>query len=242
MIPSSRRSFLVCLAASCCPATTPATNAPKPRSAVIVVDMQADFTEAHQGSLAVAGTDVAYLKAVAKATAQLKAAGHLIYATQDWHPADHVSFHSNHKDHKPFDVIKLRGNDQVLWPPHCIQKSKGAAILLDPSLFTGIVQKGKDQRFDSYSGFKDDGGSRTEMEAVLRKAGVTEIIVYGVATDYCVRATALDAAAAGFQVTMVQSLCRGVAPESIRKAIADLKSAGVTVTDSLPASALQQKR
>ena len=80
------------------------------------------------------------------------------------------------------------------------------------------------------------------MEATLRKAGVTDVIVYGVATDYCVRATALDAAAAGFKVTMVESLSRGVAPESIKKAIADLKAAGVTVTDSLPSAALQPKR
>jgi len=239
---SSRRPFLAGLAAACCPNLSKAMNPPKSRSAVIVVDIQGDFTEAHQGSLAVAGTDAAYLKAVADATAQLKAAGSLIYATQDWHPADHISFFSNHKDHKPFDVIKLRGNDQVLWPPHCIQKSKGAEILLDASLFTGIVQKGKDQRYDSYSGFKDDGGAKTEMETTLRKAGVTDVIVYGVATDYCVRATALDAAAAGFKVTMVESLSRGVAPESIRKAIADLKAAGVTVTPSLPAAATQPKR
>jgi len=239
---SSRRPLLLGLAAACCPSFSPAKDTPRSRSAVIVVDLQGDFTEAHKGSLAVAGTDAAYLKTVAAATAQLKAAGHLIFATQDWHPADHVSFCSNHKNHKPFDVIKLRGRDQVLWPAHCIQNSKGAEILLDASLFTGIVQKGKDQRYDSYSGFKDDGGSSTEMEAILRKAGVTEVIVYGVATDYCVRATALDAAAAGFKVTMVESLSRGVAPESIKSAIADLKAAGITVTDSLPAAATQPKR
>jgi len=209
-------------------------DASKGRSAVIVVDIQADFTEAHQGSLAVAGTDKAYLKAVVKATEKLKAAGHLIFATQDWHPADHVSFVSNHQGRQAFEVIKIEGRDQVLWPAHCIQETKGAEMLLDPRLFTKVVKKGKDRRFDSYSGFQDDGGARTEMESVLREAGVREVIVYGVATDYCVRATALDAATAGFKVTMVRGLSRGVAADSTKKALADLKSAGVTVVESLP--------
>lgn len=229
----TRRTFLSGLAAISLPPLF-GEEARRGRSAVIVVDIQGDFTEARKGSLAVAGTDEAYLRDVAEATAKFKAAGHLIFATQDWHPADHVSFVTNHKGRKPFEVIKINGRDQVLWPPHCIQNTKGAEILLDAGLFTKVVRKGKDRRFDSYSGFKDDGGARTEKESLLREAGVREVVVYGVATDFCVRATALDAATAGFKVTMVRELSRGVAPDSVEKALADLRAAGVSVVDSLP--------
>ena len=241
---TSRRSLLSSLTllplvsqiTSAAPPPTP--QAPAPKTAVIVVDIQADFTEAHKGSLAVPGTDATYLAAVAAATTSLKAAGLPIYATQDWHPANHISFFSNHKDRKPFESISLNGRTQVLWPPHCIRKSQGANLLLDRNLFSAVVQKGKNKRYDSYSGFKDDGGSSTRMESLLRKADISHVIVYGVATDYCVRATALDAAAAGFHVTMIKDLSRGVAPDSTTKALADLTSKGVRVvpklSDALP--------
>jgi nicotinamidase/pyrazinamidase len=236
---TSRRSLLssltlLPLVSQITSATPPPTpQAPAPKTAVIVVDIQGDFTEAHKGSLAVPGTDATYLAAVAAATASLKAAGLPIYATQDWHPANHISFFSNHKDRKPFESISLNGRTQVLWPPHCIRKSQGANLLLDRNLFSAVVQKGKDKRYDSYSGFKDDGGSSTRMESLLRKADISHVIVYGVATDYCVRATALDAAAAGFHVTMIKDLSRGVAPDSTTKALADLKSKGVRVVSKL---------
>ena len=236
---TSRRSLLSSLTllplvsqiTSAAPPPTP--QAPAPKTAVIVVDIQADFTEAHKGSLAVPGTDATYLAAVAAATTSLKAAGLPIYATQDWHPANHISFFSNHKDRKPFESISLNGRTQVLWPPHCIRKSQGANLLLDRNLFSAVVQKGKNKRYDSYSGFKDDGGSSTRMESLLRKADISHVIVYGVATDYCVRATALDAAAAGFHVTMIKDLSRGVAPDSTTQALADLTSKGVRVVPKL---------
>ena len=125
--------------------------------AIIVVDLQADFTKAKKGSLAVEGTDDAYVTSVADATAKLKAAGFPIYATQDWHPATHASFFTNHQGKKPFDMITLHGKDQILWPPHCVQNTPGAQILLDTKLFNATVKKGMDARYDSYSGFQDDG-------------------------------------------------------------------------------------
>ena len=202
--------------------------------AVIVVDVQADFTTAKKGSLAVAGSDEAYLKQVAKATKELKAAGLPVYATQDWHPKDHMSFASNQKGKKPFQTMKLSdGRVQVLWPDHCVQNTKGSKILLDKSLFTAVVQKGKDPKYDSYSGFKDDGGAKTEMDAILKKAGVKTVVVYGIATDYCVKATAMDAMAAGFKVIVVQDLCRGVAPKTSEAAWADMKKAGIKLMPSL---------
>jgi nicotinamidase/pyrazinamidase len=200
---------------------------------VIVVDVQGDFTKFKSGSLAVEGTDEAYIKAVEENTKKLKAAGFPIYATQDWHPKNHASFFTNHPGKKAFDVIKLHGRDQVLWPPHCVQNTPGAEILMDKKLFKAIVKKGMDPQFDSYSGFQDDGGKKTEMDKILKKDKIKKVIVYGIATDYCVRATALDAVAAGYQVVMIKNLSRGVAPDTSQKAIDEMKAKGVVILDDL---------
>jgi len=200
---------------------------------IIVVDVQGDFTKLKNGSLAVEGTDEAYIKAVDENTKKLKAAGFPVYATQDWHPANHTSFFTNHKGKKAFDVIKLHGKDQVLWPPHCVQKTAGAEILLDNKLFKAVVKKGMDSQYDSYSGFQDDGGKKTEMDGILKKNGIKKVVVYGIATDYCVRATAMDAAAAGYKVIMIKNLSRGVAPETSQKAIDEMKAKGVVIFDDL---------
>ena len=201
--------------------------------AVIVVDLQGDFTTMKKGSLAVNGTDKAFVDKVAKATDTLSKKGHPVYATQDWHPKDHVSFFSNHEGKKPFEAIKIEERTQVLWPPHCVQDTEGAKILLDKKLFKAVVQKGKDKKYDSYSGFQDDGGAKTEMNATLKKDGIKEVIVYGIATDYCVKATAIDAAKAGYKVTVIEELCKGVAPDTTAKAIKEMKDQGVTVKTSL---------
>jgi len=91
----------------------------------------------------------------------------------------------------------FEGKGQVLWLPHCVQKTPGAEILLDKKLFTAVVKKGMDSKYDSYSGFHDDGGKKTDMDRLLKKEKNNKVVVYGIATDYCVRATALDAVAAG---------------------------------------------
>ncbi len=200
---------------------------------VIVVDVQGDFTKFKNGSLAVEGTDEAYVKAVEENTKKLKAAGYPIFATQDWHPANHASFFTNHKGKKAFEVIKLHGKDQVLWPPHCVQKTPGAEILLDSKLFKAVVKKGMDPQYDSYSGFQDDGGKKTGMDKILKQDKIKKLVVYGIATDYCVRATAIDAAAAGYKVIMIKNLSRGVAPDTSQKAIDEMKAKGVVVLDDL---------
>jgi nicotinamidase/pyrazinamidase len=200
---------------------------------VIVVDVQGDFTKFKNGSLAVEGTDAAYIKMVDEATKKFKAAGYPIYATQDWHPANHASFFTNHQGKKPFDVIKLHGRDQVLWPPHCVQKTAGAEILLDEALFKAVIKKGMDANYDSYSGFKDDGGKKTKMDQTLKKDGIHKLVVYGIATDYCVHATAVDGAAAGYKVIMINSLSRGVASDTSKKAIEDMKAKGILVLDEI---------
>ena len=200
---------------------------------VIVVDVQGDFTKFKNGSLAVEGTDEAYLKEVEKNTKKLKAAGFPIYATQDWHPNNHASFFTNHPGKKAFDVIKLNNRDQVLWPPHCVQQTPGAEILLDRELFKAVVKKGMDSQFDSYSGFQDDGGKKTEMDKILKKDKIKKIVIYGIATDYCVRATALDAIAAGYQVIVIKNLSRGVAPDTSRTALDEMRGKGVVILDDL---------
>jgi nicotinamidase/pyrazinamidase len=200
---------------------------------VIVADVQADFTTWKNGALAVPGTDEDYVEQVRRATEALKHQGLVVFGIQDWHPPDHISFFTNHPGRKPFDLLEVENREQVLWPPHCVQGTAGAELLLDPSVFAAIVQKGKDRRFDSYSGFKDDGGHPTGLDALLQGRRIREVIVYGIATDYCVKATALDAAAAGFGVVVVEPLCRGVAPDTTAAALAVMRSKGVAVVQSV---------
>jgi len=205
----------------------------KEKTAVIVVDIQGDFTTWKNGSLAVPGTDEAYNKRAGEVTRRLKEAGFLMFATQDWHPANHISFFANHPGKKPFDTIKIDGRTQVLWPPHCVQGTENAEILLDLNLFAAVVQKGKNPQFDSYSGFQDDGGEKTELDGLLRKNQITQVVIYGIATDYCVRATALDALANGYKVIVIEDLCRGVAPDTSAKAWEEMKQRGATLMKEL---------
>jgi nicotinamidase/pyrazinamidase len=203
------------------------------RIGVVVVDVQADFTQFRNGSLAVEGTDELYLKAVVDGTRKLKETGISVFATQDWHPANHVSFLTNHKGKKVFDVVLLHGKDQVLWPPHCVQGSSGAEILLDKTLSSAVVRKGTHPEYDSYSGFQDDCGKKTELDQILKSDKITKIVLYGLATDYCVRATALDAASLGYNVVLVRGLCRGVAPGTSQRAIEEMKTRGIVVLENL---------
>ncbi len=200
---------------------------------VIVVDVQGDFLEVTAGSLAVCGTDSAYINRLNEHTQRLKKNGFSIYATQDWHPHSHVSFFTNHAGKKAFDVVVVQNKDQVLWPPHCVQNTPGAEIMLDKNLFKAIVRKGLDAQHDSYSGFKDDRGQKTELNKLLKQEGIQKVVVYGIATDYCVKATAFDAIDAGYTVFMVKTLSRGVSPETEYKALAEMKAQGVHVLEDL---------
>jgi nicotinamidase/pyrazinamidase len=196
---------------------------------VIVVDLQGDFTLWKNGSLAVPGSDEAYVKKGEEATKCLKRAGLVIFGSQDWHPEDHVSFYTNHPGTKPFQAIQIEGRTQVLWPPHCVQGTENARVLVDNNLFLAIVRKGQDPRYDSYSAFQDDGGCKTEMNAILKENEIGTLVVYGIATDYCVKATALDAIASGYKVIVIEDLCRGVAPETSKQAWEEMRGKGVIV-------------
>lgn len=197
------------------------------RVGVIVVDLQGDFTLWKRGSLAVPGTDAAFVAKVSEATLVLKRAGFGIYATQDWHPADHISFATKHPGKKAFETIEVDGRTQTLWPPHCVQNTEGAELVLDESMFQAIVRKGQNPLFDSYSGFQDDGGEKTELDAILRAARIERLIIYGLATDYCVRATAVDAALSGYEVVVVEGLSKGVAPETTARALEEMRTKGI---------------
>lgn len=203
------------------------------KTGVIVVDVQGDFTKLKNGSLACIGTDKAYVDQVEAATRALSQKGYLIFATQDWHPADHMSFASNHPGKKPFEAIKIDGRTQVLWPDHCVQGTENARVLVDNNLFMAVVKKGKDTNYDSYSGFQDDGGAKTEMNSILKRNGIQKVFVYGIATDYCVKATAIDAVNAGYEVTVIEGLCRHVAPDTSAKALQEMKDKGITVEKEL---------
>ena len=196
---------------------------------VIVVDVQGDFTELKSGSLAVPGTDADYISAVQRATQRFLQQGLRLYFTQDWHPAEHVSFFTNNPGTEPLQVKEINGRPQVMWPPHCVQDSPGAMILIAADGPVQTVRKGMDPNFDSYSGFADDGGHTTEMNSLLQKDGIKKVMVYGLATDYCVKATALDALEAGYEVDLIVDLCRGVSPDTTAAALEEMDSKGVNI-------------
>jgi nicotinamidase/pyrazinamidase len=196
---------------------------------VVVIDMQGDFTEWKHGSLAVPGSGEDYVRAVENATRRLRKLGIPIFGTQDWHPPDHVSFATSHPGKEPFNTVALDGATQVLWPPHCVQGTDNARIVIDNNLFLAVVKKAQDPLTESYSAFQGGG----ELERILRLNGIGRVMVYGLATDYCVRATSLDLAAAGYLVIVIEGLCRSVAPETASAAVSEMRSKGVRVVATL---------
>jgi len=204
------------------------------RAALLVVDIQPDFMP--DGPLAVAGGDE-----VLSPIADLMERGGFqrVLATQDWHPAGHVSFASSHAGKTAFDVIDLYGHDQVLWPDHCVQGTPGAELHrgLDWRRIAAVVRKGMEPDTDSYSGFRNNWNPRgvrpaTGLAGFLRDCGVDTLYLCGLARDYCVTWSAEDAAAAGFETTVIWDLTRAVDPGAdgeIRQALA---SAGVRIVNS----------
>lgn len=176
------------------------------RTALLLVDLQTDFLPG--GALAVPGGD-----AVVPVALRWMARVPLVFATQDHHPAGHASFASAHPGRAVGETIPLDGLTQVLWPEHCVQGTRGAALASDLPLarIHTVVPKGEHPRVDSYSGFWDNGRRHeTALRAVLQGAGVARLITVGLATDYCVRATVLDAREAGFAVDVLTPGIRAV--------------------------------
>ncbi len=200
--------------------------------ALILVDLQYDFCPG--GALAVPRGD----ETIAVALRVLPAFD-VVVATQDWHPATHGSFAVT-QGRAPYELGELGGMPQVMWPAHCVQGTHGAELhaALPRAAIAHVSPKGTDPAIDSYSGFFDNGHEKaTDLEAALRSRGVTEVWVLGLATDYCVKFTALDALALGFSVTLIADGCRAVdlAPGDGDRAIAVLAAAGVRIASSADA-------
>ncbi len=195
--------------------------------ALLLIDIQRDFCPG--GSLAVDDGD-----AVVPMANGIMGDYELVVATQDWHPADHRSFASQHPGHEVGEFIDLDGLEQVLWPDHCVQGSAGAEFApgLNVAAIDHVVQKGTDRNVDSYSGFFDNARRKeTGLQSLLHELGVDEVDLVGLATDYCVQFSALDAADLGLKTRVFADGCRPVElqPGDGQRAFERLQAAGVTV-------------
>lgn len=193
---------------------------------LIIIDVQNDFCPG--GALAVPGGDQ-----IVDGINALMAEFETVVLTQDWHPAGHSSFASSHQDQAPYDLVEMPYGPQVLWPDHCIQGSVGAAF--HPGLETDradlILRKGFHRGIDSYSAFlENDRKTPTGLEGYLSSRGITGVTMVGLATDFCVNYSALDAARLGIDVTVRQDLCRAIDVDgSLIAALEGMERAGVTL-------------
>ena len=195
-------------------------------AALIVIDLQNDFCPG--GALAVPGGDAI----VAGINARMNDFGAVIL-TQDWHPADHLSFASQHRGRAPMELTQMPYGPQVLWPDHCVQGMPGADF--HPALNTSradlILRKGFRRQIDSYSAFfENDRATPTGLRGYLTTRGITDLTLVGLALDFCVHYSAVDAAQLGFAVTVQQDLCRAIDLDgSLAAAHAGLRQAGVVL-------------
>jgi nicotinamidase/pyrazinamidase len=197
------------------------------KDALLIVDVQNDFCPG--GALAVEKGDEV-IPVINKISGRFDK----VVATRDWHPKDHVSFAGNHKGEEPFTVIEVDGLEQMLWPDHCVPGTKGAEFHPDLELKNVdlILHKGTRSELDSYSAFlENDQKTETGLRYYLNGFGVTRVFVAGLATDYCVYFTAMDARKFGYETFLIRDAARGVdVPEgNIEKALKDMKDNGVKV-------------
>ncbi len=199
-------------------------------NALFLVDLQNDFLPG--GPLAVPAADE-----VIPVANRLMEHFDLVIAAQDWHPPGHESFASSHEGRRPGDVIELHGLQQVLWPDHCVRETPGAELAggLHVERIDKIIRKGTDPQVDSYSGFFDNAHRRaTGLADFLRERGAGELYIMGLATDYCVKFTALDARQLGLTTYVIEDGCRGVdlTPGDVAAAIRAIRKAGAVVLNS----------
>lgn len=195
--------------------------------ALIVIDVQNDFCP--KGALAVAGGDE-----IISQINGLMDEFQTVVLTQDWHPANHASFAANHPGAEPFSLMEMPYGSQVLWPTHCVQGTRGAefhaALRTDPAQL--VIRKGFRPGIDSYSAFfENDRTTATGLEGYLKTRGVASVTLVGLATDYCVAYSALDAVRLGFRATVLESACRAIDLNgSLAAARADMRAAGVVLS------------
>ncbi len=194
-------------------------------NALIIVDLQNDFVEG--GALAVpGGTEIVPL------INRIQPNFDVVVATQDWHPPDHGSFATNHPGKAPGDIVTLNGLEQLLWPVHCVQETPGSDFVpgLKCNQWAAVFRKGTDPGVDSYSGFFDNHRRHdTGLSDFLKKAAISDVFIVGLATDYCVKATAIDGANLRFRVTVIKDGCRGLDlhPGDLENALEDMSDSGV---------------
>ena len=195
--------------------------------ALIVIDVQNDFCPG--GALAVPGGDE-----IVQDINALMPDFDAVVLTQDWHPAGHSSFASSHDGKEPYDMIEMSYGPQVLWPDHCIQGSMGAKFHMELHQDRAdlIIRKGYNPQIDSYSAFfENDHETPTGLEGYLRTRGISELTMVGLALDFCVNFSAVDAAKLGFDVTVRQDLCRAIDLNGSLAAAQDgMREAGVALT------------
>jgi nicotinamidase/pyrazinamidase len=192
---------------------------------LIIIDVQNDFIPG--GQLEVPGGDM-----ILPVINRIQNYFDLIVATQDWHPKTHKSFASNHFDKKPFDRMVLHGLEQILWPDHCIQGSKGAELHPDLEInkIAAIFRKGMDPEFDSYSGFFDNGHQmNTGLVGYLKEKGTSELFFCGLAADICVYYTILDSLNEGFSATLIEDASCPLYPERFDDIKCELAKLGVHI-------------
>jgi nicotinamidase/pyrazinamidase len=198
-------------------------------AALLVVDVQNDFCPG--GSLAVAHGD-----AIVPLINRIAQKFETVVITQDWHPADHISFAASHSGKQPFETISLPYGEQVLWPTHCVMATEGAALHPDLAIphASLLLRKGTHQNIDSYSAFLEaDRRTKTGLDGYFTARGITEIYLCGLALDYCVAWSAQDARHFGFTATIVEDACRAINLDgSLERAWDRLNQAGVTRTSS----------
>ena len=197
--------------------------------ALVIVDIQNDFCPG--GALAV-NEGNAVIPIINRIAPQFD----VVTATKDWHPADHGSFAETHGK-EIGETIELEGIEQILWPVHCVQGSAGAEFhqALDTTLIEKVVFKGTEKNVDSYSTFFDNKRKRsTGLEQILREKAVTDVYLAGLATDYCVKYSALDALSLGFNVYVVTDACRGVELKAgdVERALREISEAGAKLVRS----------
>jgi len=196
--------------------------------ALLVIDVQNDFCP--KGALAVAGGDM-IIQPINAAMDKFD----IVVLTQDWHPTDHKSFASSHANKEPFDTVVMSYGDQVLWPDHCIQGSVGAGFHpdLNHTRADVIIRKGSNPEVDSYSAFyENDKVTPTGLHGYLKNRDVTKLTLVGLATDYCVAFSALDAAKLGYAVTVRLDMARGIDSDgSLKAAIDKMSKAGINLVN-----------
>lgn len=199
-------------------------------TALIVIDVQNDFCPG--GALAVAGGD----DIVAPINQMIDRAASIIL-TQDWHPADHASFASMHKDKNPFDLTEMPYGQQVLWPDHCVIGSAGAEFHpeLNSHAAQTVIRKGFRTSIDSYSAFfENDQKTVTGLDGYLKARNISKLVMCGLATDYCVAFSARDAVRCGYQVEIVLPACRAIDLDgSLHTQISAMKAEGVVLREGL---------